>query len=137
MSAASDYLETQLGTHLLRTSSWVKPTEIWVVLFTTLPNDDGTGFVEVSTSGTGYARIQNGPGDAFWTAPTAGNGEFSNVSVIQYATPTGTWGSVVGFGLFDQLNNLLIHSAFAQALVVGLGDPAPGFKAGGLKVRFA
>jgi hypothetical protein len=103
-------------------------------LFTTLPGEDGTGGVEVS--GTGYARIQHGPSDATWAAPVGGNGVFSNVGSVQYGSPTASWGTVVGFGLYDAITagNLLIYSALTSNVTIASGDPAPAFSEGALTV---
>lgn len=137
MSAATNYLEEQLGTHILRTSSFTKPSTIYVALFTTLPGEDGTGGVEVS--GTGYARIQHGPSDATWAAPTGGNGAFSNAGSIQFGSPSANWGTIVGFGIFDAVSsgNLLLSSALTSNITISDGDPAPAFADGALTITFA
>lgn len=137
MSAASDYLEEQLGTHLLRTGSFTKPSTIYVALFTTLPDEDGTNGVEVN--GAGYARVQHGPSDATWAAPVGGDGVFSNVGSIQFGSPTANWGTIVGFGLYDAstAGNLLIADTLSQSVIVSSGDPAPAFAEGALTISFA
>lgn len=131
--SASDYLEVQIGTHLLRTSSWTKPSAIYVALFTTIPNDDGTGGTEVS--GTGYARIQHGPSDATWTAPTT-SGIFANIGVIQYGSPTANWGTITAFGLYSAVSggNLFAKGSLTGNVTVNSGDPAPAFADGALTV---
>ena len=131
---ASNYLEEQIGTHLLRTSSWPKPTAIYVALFTTLPAEDGTGGVEVS--GGSYARVQHGPSNATWAAPTGGNGQFSNTGSVLYAAPTANWGTVVGFGLYDDATagNYLGGALLTASRNIVSGDPAPNFPEGALKV---
>lgn len=135
---ASDYLETQVGTHLLRTGSFTKPSTIYVALFTVMPSEDGTGGTEVT--GGSYARIQHGPSDATWAAPTGGDGVFSNIGSIQFASPTANWGTVVGFGLYDAIttgNYLIGNTLTGGSVVVNNGDPAPAFGAGDLVVTFA
>lgn len=134
MSNASDYLEGQIGNHLLRTASWTKPTNLYVALFTTMPAEDGTGGVEVS--GGSYSRVAAGPGDAYWNGPSAGNGEFSNAAIVTFATPTGSWGTVQGFGLFDASSSgtLLLAGTLTTARTIASGDPAPNFPVGALKI---
>lgn len=131
--SASDYLEVQIGTHLLRTASWTKPSTVFVALFTTIPNDDGTGGTEVS--GTGYARIQHGPSDATWTAPTT-SGVFANIGVVQFGSPTANWGTITSFGLYSAVTggNLLAKGALTGNVTVNSGDPAPAFADGALTV---
>lgn len=138
MSNASNYLEEQVGTHLLRTATWAKSTTIYVALFTTLPAEDGTGGVEVT--GGSYARVQHDAGDANWSGPSGGSGAFSNIGSIQFAAPTANWGTVVGFGLYDAStagNYLIGNTLTGGSLVVNSGDPAPAFGAGDLVVNFA
>lgn len=133
--SASDYLEVQIGTHLLRTASWTKPTTVYVALFTTVPNDDGTGGTEVGGS-RGYARIQHGPSDATWTAPTT-SGIFSNIGSVQFGSPiTTNWGTIQGFGLYDAVTagNLLAKGTLTGSVVINAGDPAPAFAEGALTV---
>lgn len=135
--SATDYLEVQIGTHLLRTGSWTKPSAIWVALFTTIPNDDGTGGVEVGGS-RGYARIQHGPSDATWTAPTT-SGIFANIGVIQFGAPiTTNWGTITSFGLYNASTggDLLAKGLFTggTTVIVNVGDPAPAFADGTLTV---
>lgn len=133
--SATDYLEVQVGTHLLRTASWAKPTAIFVALFTTIPNDDGTGGTEVSTSGTAYVREQHGPSDATWTAPTS-SGVFANIGVVQFPSPTANWGTVTAFGLYsaETGGTLYAKGALTSSVVINSGDPAPAFADGALTV---
>lgn len=131
---ASNYLEERIGTHLLLTSSWTKPANLYVALFTTLPAEDNTGGVEVS--GTGYARVLCGPGDSYWTPPVGGSGIYTNAVVIQYGSPTSDWGSVVGFGLFDAITsgNYLLGNLFDAPISILSGNPPPGFSVGALSI---
>lgn len=137
MSSASNYLEDQIGTHLLRTASWTKPAGIWVALFTVMPDEAGTGGTEVT--GGSYARVQHGPSDATWLGPTDGNGQFSNIGAVLFPAPTADWNSVVGFALYDAVTagNYLAGNAFALAVTVSDGDPAPAFGTGQLTVTVA
>jgi hypothetical protein len=139
VSNASDYLEEQIGTHLLRSGSWTKPAAIWVALFTAMPDDDGTGGTEVSSSATGYGRVQLNPGNSNWSAPNSGNGEFANLIAAQYGSPTALWGDIVGFGLYDAetAGNYLIAGVFPEPITVDSGDPAPAFAAGQLVITVA
>ncbi|SFM12767.1 phage tail fiber protein [Nitrosomonas communis] len=137
MSSATNVLEESIGNHLLRTATWPKPAGIYIALFTTLPLEDGTGGVEVS--GGNYARVQNGPSDTAWNAPTGGNGEFSNAAAIVYGAPNANWGNVVGAGIYDASTGgtLLAVANLDTARNIVAGDPAPNFPAGALKFIFA
>ncbi len=137
MSSASNALEELIGNHLLRTGTWVKPTNIYMALFTTLPGEDGTGGVEVT--GGSYARISVGPSDANWNAPSGGSGEFSNAVVFTYAAPTANWNNVVGAALYDASTGgtMLSKATLDTARNIIAGDPAPNFPVGSIKFTFA
>lgn len=138
MSHATNYLEEML-TRFFRTSSPVKPANIYVALFTTLPDEAGANGVEVSTTGTGYARIRNGPADANWSAPVNGNGHISNLITVAFGNPLVDWNTLVGFGLYDALTagNALILAPLETPLTVKAGDPPPVFAAGDLVITIA
>ena len=136
MSAMSDYLEGELVKHLFRTGSFAKPSALYVGLFTGAPSDSGGG---TEVSGGSYARAPLDPGDANWTAPSAGDGKTSNGVQLSYAAPTANWGTVVAFGIFDAASggNLLLHGAINPTRTVLSGDPAPKFPVGALQITFA
>lgn len=137
MSNATNTLEELIGDHLLRTATWTKPSAIYVGLFTVMPAEDGTGGTEVT--GGDYARVQCGPGDAYWTGPSGGSGSYTNAGVIQFAEPSANWGEILGYGLFSAASSgtLYISKSFSASKIVSLGDPAPGFAIGALTVTFA
>ena len=105
MSAMSDYLETNLILHIFRTGSWTKPTDLKVALYTATPSDSGGG-TEVA-GGIGYARVSVPPLDANWNATSGTDGLTKNTAAITFGAPTGNWGQVTHFGIFDQGTNLL------------------------------
>lgn len=137
MSNATNALEELIGEHLLGTDTWAKPSTIYVGLFTAMPDEAGSGGTEVT--GGSYARVQCGPGDAYWTGPAGGNGVYSNSAVIQFPTPTASWGTILGYGLFSAVSGgtLFISKGFASSVAVINGNPGPGFAIGAITVTFA
>lgn len=137
MSSATNTLKLLIGNHLLRSDSWSKPTNVYLALFTTIPADDGTGGVEVT--GGSYARVDVGPDDALWNAPSGDTGIFDNISVVSFPDPTADWGNVIGAGLFDASSGgtLLATGALDSARNILSGDPTPNFPAGSLKFIFS
>lgn len=133
MAGKSNYLEGQYLTHELRTSSFTKPTGIWVALFTAAPSDAGGG---TEVTGGSYGRVQCGPSDATWTEPAGTPRSSSNVGSVTFPTPTASWGHVTHFGLFDAETNgnLLRWAALTAAKDINDGDPAPYFPASSLVV---
>src|SRR5690349_12786162 len=101
-----------------------------LALFTTNPADDGTGGVEVSTSGTGYARINISASTTDWTAavggaPSTKTGPKSGVT-WQFGTPTANWGTIVGAGIYEG-STLRYVCPLTASQPVNNGDPAPQF----------
>lgn len=98
--------------YLLKNVLFSPPASLWISLFTTVPALDGTGGVEVSTSGTNYGRIQilqtNG-----WQGPSGANREYSNISDLTFNVPTANWGTIQGAGLYDaQTTGNLFYVAY-------------------------
>lgn len=135
MSAMSDYLEGQLIAHIFRTSSFTKPTVLAVGLFTAAPSDAGGG---TEVSGNNYARTSLNPLDANWAAPAAGNGVTSNSSAITFPVPSGSWGVITHFGIYDATTagNLLFWGALTTSQTVSTNNTV-SFAAGALTVTFA
>lgn len=131
--AKSNYLEEEIIKHIFRTGSFTKPTVLAVALYTAAPSDSGGG---TEVSGGDYARVDLPPLDANWTAVAAGDGQTDNASIITFPTPSGNWGVVTHFAIFDNTSggNMLYHGALSQSKTVNNGDPAPTFPIGSLAV---
>lgn len=87
--SATDYLENKLLDHALATTTFNKPTNVYVGLFTVAPVDAGTGGTEVS--GGSYAR-------QLATFGSASGGSASNNTNIDFTNmPTCT---IVAVGVF-------------------------------------
>lgn len=112
----SNYLEDKVLNHVFGGTSYTAPSTLYIALFTTAPNEDGTGGVEVTTTGTAYAR-QTG-------AFTVSSGTASNSSAIEYATATANYGTVVAVGIYDASTsgNLLAYGTLVSTKVVSTGD---------------
>lgn len=111
----SDYLETVVLNHFLRNIATTSPTTVYVALYTTLPNEDGTGGVEVT--GGSYARQA-----VTFDAPIAN--QTTNSGDITFPTATADWGTVVGFALLDAVTvgNLLYLANLTAARVIQTND---------------
>lgn len=131
--AKSDYLENELIKHVFRTGTFTKPTNLYIALFTSAPSDAGGG---TELSGNNYARVAHGPADGDWDATSGTNGNTKNTSAINFPTPSGNWGLITHFAIFDTISggNMMYHGALTQAKTVNNGDPAPSFPVGALSV---
>ncbi len=112
------------------------PSSLWLALFTTTPGLNGTGGVEVSPSGTGYARVELPRVTATWTGPNGTNQEYNNSNELIFPVPTGNWGTVLSLGIYDAAahGSLIFVSTIATAKSIQLGDGAPRILASQLKV---
>lgn len=147
MSAFTDFFENKfidwffrgqaLGINGASAGAGSGPTTLYIGLFTTAPTDSTAG-TEVSTSGTGYARVGISSSLSNWagtqaagsTTPSSGTGgTTSNNIAIQFGSPTANWGTVTAFGIFDAQTggNLLIYGNLLSPKTVNSGDAAPSF----------
>lgn len=130
MAALTNYLENKLIDHIFRTSSYTKPSTLYVGLITTITDAEAGTVTEVS--GGSYARIARNPLDANWAASST-NGTTFNSATIQFPAATADWGTCTHMGIWDAATggNLLIYSPLVAARTITTGT-TPSFGAGAL-----
>lgn len=144
MSALSNYLENALIDHVFRGQTWTPPASFYMALFTSAPSDSGGG---TEVAGNSYARVAVTRSLAAWagtqgagtTVASSGTGGVTSNNVsIQFPTPTGSWGTVTHFGVFDTstTGNLLLWGALTVQQTINTGNTV-SFAAGQLQVTFA
>ena len=108
----SDYLEDKVLDHILGTTTYTKPSAVYVALYTAAPSDTGGG---TQVSGGSYAR-QAATFDASVSGATQNS---SNLDFV--AMPACT---VVAIGIFDALTagNLLVWGTLATNKSLDSGD---------------
>jgi hypothetical protein len=137
MSSLSDYLENKILDHLFRGQAYVPPGTFYFALYTSAPTEAGGG---TEVSGGGYARaaytrsLASFAGTQAAGSTSASNGtggQTSNSSPVSFPAPTGTWGLVTHWGIFDSVTggNLLIQGVLTTPKTVNGGDAAPVFPA--------
>ena len=108
----SDYLENKLLDHFLGTTTFTKPTTVYVGLYTVAPTDAGGG---TQVTGGSYARQS-----AAFSA--AASGTTSNTANIDFAgMPAAT---TVAIGIFDAITagNLLLWGTLTTNKTTDAGD---------------
>ena len=131
MAALTNYAKNKLIDHLFRTSTFAKPTTLYIGLVTAI-TDAGAGIVTEVTGGS-YARVVRNPLDANWSAPVANNGTTANIASIQFPAATANWGTCTHFGIWDAATGgtLLIYAPLTAARTITTGT-TPSFGAGTL-----
>lgn len=137
-ATSSDYLHHARMKHLLWGDAWATISNIYVALFTTVPNLDGTGGAEVpANTDTAYARQQVAVSNTEWDV----NGlEYSNANDIVFPAPnTTSWGQINGAGLYDAATggNLLYVASLTTPKQVSVGDGSPKILANQLRITRA
>lgn len=113
MSSFSDYLENKLLLHVFDNTAYTSPTTVYVGLFTSSPEDDGSG---TEVSGGSYERQSA-------SFSVTGNAATTDAAV-EFPTATASWGSITHIGLFDAetSGNLLAHAELDAAKTISSGD---------------
>jgi hypothetical protein len=108
----SNYLENKILDHFLGTTSYTKPTTVYVALYTAAPNDAGGG---TEATGGSYARQTA-------TFSAASGGATSNDTNIDFASmPAAT---IVAIGVHDAITsgNLLVWGTLSSNKALDAGD---------------
>lgn len=115
--ALTDYAEKKILDHLVGKAAFKMPTA-YVALYTSVPNEDGTGGAEVS--GGGYARLQTSHSD--WE--DAANGGIQNSANLEWDAATDNWGTIVGIALVDEATggNVLVRGEAVAQKTIEVGD---------------
>lgn len=136
MAAVSDYLEVALLNHIFGNTTFTRPANIYIALFTAAPSDSGGG---TEVSGGSYARqaVPTGASSGWATASGTG-GATENSGAITFPTATANWGTITHVGLFDAstAGNLLFHGALTASKQIDTGDVFQ-FAAGALDITLA
>jgi len=116
MADMSNYLENALLNGTLNATTYTAPTTVYVSLWTSNPNDDGSG---TEVSGGSYARVAV----SFATA-SGTSGEVLNDAAVEFAAATASWGVVGWIGINDAVSggNLMYHTALDTSKTIDTGD---------------
>lgn len=116
----SDYLENELLDHVFGAAAYTAPATLYIALFTAAPGDDGTGGTEVS--GNNYSRVS--VTNNATNFPAASAGAKSNGTEIAFPTASGSWGTVVAVGIYDDpsAGNYLGGGDLSESKAVGTND---------------
>lgn len=128
MSAASNYLENEVLDHVLGTGAYTMPSQCYLALYSSNPNEDNSGS---ELSGSGYARQA-----VDFDAASGGTAALS--ADATFTASGGSWLEATHFAIFDAstAGNMLIYGALASSRTAADGDSIV-FAAGALTVSLA
>ena len=115
MSAMSDYLEDKLLDHILATTAYTAPSNVYLGLSIASMGENAGG---TELSGNGYTRVSV----AF---DAASGGTTDNTAVLDFPACTGSnWGAVAYWSIWDASTggNMLLHGAFTSAKTIEVND---------------
>ena len=129
MGSLSNYVENKILDHILKTSNFIQPSNLYIGLSTSDPLDNGSGISE--PSGNGYLRVNHNTWDITVNRST------ENTGTITFPGATGSWGTVTHFFISDNSTggNLIGHGELSTSRTIGVGDN-PSFIDGSIDVSF-
>jgi hypothetical protein len=109
----TNFLETEVLDHVFGGNAYTAPGTLYTGLYTASPSDTGGG---TELSGNGYARQA--------TAFTVTGNTASNTSAEEWATATGSWGTITHVGVFDASTggNLMAYGTLTASKTIATGD---------------
>jgi hypothetical protein len=109
----TNHLETEILDHVFGGNAYTAPGTLYLGLYTATPSDTGGG---TELSGSGYARQA--------MAMSVSGNTASNSAAEEFATATGSWGTVTHVGVFDASTsgNLLAYGALSASKTIATGD---------------
>ena|ERR1700693_5059348 len=122
-SGYSQYLENANANWFRGTTFPAAPATLYLALFTTAPIN-GTDAAAVEVTGTAYVRKAITANTTNFAAPSgAAPATSARGADFVFATPGASWGTVVGWALYDAASagHMLSYGAFAPQ-AVGTGD---------------
>ncbi len=141
MPAISTSLKNKLIDLTLRGQTFTGPATVYVSLHTSATTDAGGG---TEVTGGSYARAAVAASMANFagtqsagstSASTGTTGATSNNGVINFPTPTASWGTPSNFAVWDAATggNMLYHGAITTPKAIASGAPV-SFNAGALTI---
>lgn len=121
----SDYLEKKILDHVFGATAYTAPATLYVGLSTSTIADSATGTTGITEpSGNAYARATVTNNTTNFPAASGTTATKSNGTVINFATPTGSWGVVTDFFIADALTagNILCYGTLGASQTISTGN---------------
>ena len=121
MGSFSDYLEIEILDHIFKVGAYTVPTNLYVALLKSTPDDTNTGAtLPGEISGGSYVRKLHNSWDA------AAGGATENTGALTFAQATAAWGVATHFAVVDKTTagNVMGWGALNTTKNVQSGDTA-------------
>lgn len=121
MGSFSDYLELEILDHVFKVGAYTVPTNLYVALLKSTPDDADTGStLPGEVSGGAYVRKKHNT----WKA--AASGATHNSAAITFTQATADWGVITHIAITDKTTagNVIGWTALNTTKNVGNGDTA-------------
>ncbi len=130
MGQFSTYAQNKILDHILKVASFTQPTHLYVALSRANPLADGSGIDEASSGS--YARKICDDWDI------ASQRKTRNAVELVFATPTGAWGTLTHWAVYDALSggNMIAFGALTATKSVATGNVV-SVKAGDIEIGIA
>jgi hypothetical protein len=114
--AFTNYTENAVMGHIFGSTTFTKPANRFLALFTAAPGEAGGGTELV---GNNYSR-QSASFTVSGTAPTAA----TNSAAIEFPTASASWGTITHVAVFDASTggNMLGYATLTASKTIGSGD---------------
>lgn len=121
MASMTSYLQKKLLDHSLGLASFAMPATVYVSLHTADPTNTGSLTNEVTTIGTGYARVA---ATSKMNATDSVTGISSNNASISFGPALTDWGTVTHVGISDapSAGNMLLFGPLTVVQTTPIGE---------------
>lgn len=128
MAGMTDAFEGVILDGILGDLNWA-PGAFSVALSTTTPTEAGANFTQ--PVGNNYSQIVTADSD--WAGAVTGQpSSKANATILSFPLPSGSWGTVTHFGLFEA-GTLRMWAALPAPVVIAAGNPV-SFAIGALRL---
>ncbi len=121
MASLSNYAEQKLGDHLLGTTSFTMPAQVYCAAHTADPTDAGSGAEVATGGGSLYARVA-----VDFNAMASPGGTTNPTADVVFPTAGASWGTVSHIALWDNATagagNMLMHGPLTASQSIGAGQ---------------
>jgi len=112
-TSVSDYAEAKIVDHMLGTTTWTKPAQVFISLHTATPGETGASEV----AGGSYARLA-----LTWGAASVGGGQAASNATLNFTLMPACTVTAIGVWDASSAGNFIIGGDLTASKTVNSGD---------------